>query len=294
MDWARRLLNVASEPMRTDQATKVRAFASILMIHLAARAWVAGFKADSIDTRYIVAASVLTLLMFAVFVGRWARPALIMATIVQLAIIAKTFPEVANHRYLETFCIAALASFDLSKSEERTTLLELLRWALVIVFFHTGVQKVLYGMYFDGQFLGYEIAASGRFALFFQGFLPAEEFERLRSLAPRRPGEGPFAVQSTLFLMMANGVWIFEMIAPAFMLWKRTRVWAAVLAISFTLSLQCGAREFMFALLFTNMALLFVPKAVNRWFIVPLSLIYLYFILLATGLVAWAPQMVFN
>lgn len=294
MDWATRMLSAAAEPVRSDQLTKVRAFASILMIHLAGRFWISAFKAGYVDSRYLVAAIVLTVLLLAVLAGKCVRPALAAATVVQLVIIATTFPEVSNHRYLETLCVGALACFDLSKSEERSTLLEFLRWSLVIVFFHTGLQKLIYGTYFDGQFLAYEIAVSDRFAMLFQYFLPAEEFERIRSLGGRVPGAGPFAVQSAFFLVISNGVWILEMIVPPFMLWRKTRVAAILIAISFTLGIQCGAREFNFALLFTNIGLLFLPGAINRWFIVPFALVYTYLIFQAAGLLDWLAPMVFN
>lgn len=293
-NWPQRILSFASEPLNSEQEAKLRAFASILMIHLSSRAWIGALGTDPINLRYVAFAIPLTLAMMAVLLGRHVRAALFLATLTQLVICITTFPEIANHRYLETLCIAALRSFDLSKSEERATLLEFLRWSLVIVLFHTGLQKLMYGTYFDGQFLGYATATSDRFALFFQFFMPSEELERLQSQVPLEPGSGPFAVPHLTFLVISNAVWIFELAVPLLMLWSRTRTWATIAAIAFTLSIQMGAHEFMFGLLFTNMGMLFFTRAYNRWLVVPLAVAYLYLILATIGVAPWPEGMFIN
>ena len=49
----------------------------------------------------------------------------------------------------------------------------------------------------------------------FRLFLPIEEFSRLANSYPNRLGAGPFRVESPLFLLVSNGVWVFELLARA-------------------------------------------------------------------------------
>ncbi len=300
LTFSTRILNVAGESWTPDQDKKVRVFLSLLLIHLVARAWISFLKFHAVGadaTVYMVVATLLTISAVGVLAGYQMRAALVLAAVAQIGMLVSIFPQISNHGFIEGYCIVLVASFDLSKKEDRGMLLDVLRWSVAIIFFHTGLQKLWYGTYFDGQFLAYQVALSDRFADFFQYFLPAEEFERIRALRYTWPDEGPFAVSSPLFLVMSNAVWIFELFAPVFMLWRRTRVVAITAAILFTLGIQFGAHEIMFGLLFTNLAFLFYPAAINRFLIIPMLLAYAYFVLVAARLETFSwllPETFFN
>ena len=89
--------------------------------------------------------------------------------------IGLTMPLTANHVFLEFFCLGLLASLDESEDRERGVLLAALCWLTVIFLFYSGLQKLLYGRYFDGQFLGYVTATEDRFALVFKYLMPVDE-----------------------------------------------------------------------------------------------------------------------
>jgi uncharacterized membrane protein YphA (DoxX/SURF4 family) len=275
---AKRFLEVAADDHEPETDSLLWAFAVILLIHVSARAWV---EVDGLEIRHWLGRVLLPVCLLAVVTRRGERPALVIAAGVLVFSIGQTFPLSANHLFLEALSLLAVASFDLRKSEQRTVLLQTLRWGTAIVLFHTGLQKILYGSYFDGRFLGYEIARTHRFSQLFGLLIPPDEFSRLRGLSVDSVGVGPFSVDSLPFLLMSNSVYLFELSAPFFLLWRRTRRWAAVAAIVFLCSIQMGARELMFGFLFLNLLFLYLPPRVNRRAIVPLAVVYLVLVALS-------------
>ena len=62
-----------------------------------------------------------------------------------------------------------------------------------------------------------------------------------------------------LLVLASNSVWLAELVLPAMLLWQRTRVLGAVASALFVFSIQLVARETMFALLYSQLALLVLP-----------------------------------
>lgn len=198
--------------------------------------------------------------------------------------LALTFPLTNNHWFLELYAVALLA---LAGAGGRDAPLVLcgLRWLTALVLFQTGVQKVLYGHYFSGDFLAFMVGRGERFAALFEWVLSAAEAARLQGYQPLHEGAGPYRVAQPLFVALSNAVWIAELALPFGLLWRRTRIPAAAAALAFVLALQLGARELGFALLFANLLLLFAPAGWARRGL-PLLLAVLALALAAT---AWAP-----
>ncbi|HEX6130869.1 MAG TPA: hypothetical protein VF044_04010, partial [Actinomycetota bacterium] len=65
-------------------------------------------------------------------------------------------------------------------------------------------------------------------------------------------------------LVLSNAVWVAEIVIGALLLPRPTRTVAAVLAVALVLGIQLAARELGFAILFTNLLLVFLPPAVAR------------------------------
>jgi hypothetical protein len=210
----------------------------------------------------LLAAMIVTVLSIAALWPRWTRPAACGVALVLFGKVLATFPVTSNHAFLELLAVGLLACFDPKRREERALALQTARWGVVIVLFYSGLQKVLYGTYFDAQLLGSFIALKPTFAEALGPFLPHAELARLSAL-PIRAGVGPFAVGSTLVVFMSNAVYAFEMIAPFFLLWRPTRASAAVAVIIFTALLQTAAREVLFGTLFVGLLLLFPRRAFN-------------------------------
>lgn len=289
---AMRLLDLADEDDCRAQPITLRAFRLFLLFHVATRTWFWFLREPHDDTVFRVAlAALLTLCALLALRPRWARRATVAAAAVLACKLVDSFPSTSNHFFIEILCVALLAAFDADSPEERALCLLTLRWVVVLVLFWTGMQKVLYGTYFDGQFLGFSIATRGSFADLFQWILPAEELQRLRGLRPIGVGSGPFALQSPLGWLVSNGVYVFEIVAPALLLVRRTRPWAAAAVIAFTVMIEVGAREFLFGALFINLLLLFFSRPVNRALLPAFAVFYVWMIGVRLG---WLPTVAFN
>lgn len=202
------------------------------------------------------------------FFPRHAPRATRLAAILLALHIVLTFPVTANHVFLEFVCLGLLALLDETDDAEGSLLMQSLRWVVVTFFFYSGLQKLLYGRYFDGQFLGYVVAVEpgNRFDALFRHFMPAAERERLLSFhpppqAPIEYGAGPFSVDSPLFLAVSNGVYVFEMAAATLLLFARTRPAAVIASVAFIVAIEAGARELVFGMLMINLLLLFLEGA---------------------------------
>jgi len=206
----------------------------------------------------------LATLAFAIGLRRdWVRPALALTVAIMLWKLAVTFPMSSNHFMIELLNLLLLLSLDPRSPDERALLLVASRSITAIVIFHTGLQKLLYGTYFQGQFLAFSIATKESFGEAFRLALPAEEFSRLVHSHPKRLGAGPFLVQSPFFLLISNSVYVFELLSPLLLLLRKTRTLATLAVIVFMAFVQYGARELFFGLLLVQLLLLFLPGAWN-------------------------------
>ncbi len=165
------------------------------------------------------------------------------------------FPHVANHSFLMLFCLLGLTLFATDSVEDQALLLAGLRWLAVIVLFWSGVQKLLHGQFFEGEFLAQRIAIDPRYASFFSLVMP-EEVARLRGLPPT----GPFVLQSGIGLVISNLTYLTEIALGLILLLGRSLrplAWAA--AALLIVGIQLGAREFYFGVAMLQILVLFAP-----------------------------------
>ncbi len=289
MNGWRRILALPGAEGGADQIAVLRAFELILLMHVTTRIWLWALRpyVPAGDAKLLVVITV-TVVALAALKRNWARPAAAMIALILFGKMLATFPAASNHSLLELAGVTLLALLDRQLPEERSILQQALCWMVAIVLFSSGLQKVLYGTYFDAQFLGAFIALKPSFAQAFGSLLPAAELSRLQSL-PMSEGAGPFAVDSVAVVVLSNAVYAFEMAAPAFLLWSRTRAFGMLAAIVFTVALQTAARELLFGGLLVNMLLLFAPRANLQ--VLPLFALF-YAGLLAMRLLA--PEVYFN
>ncbi len=185
-----------------------------------------------------------------------------------LAAIVWLFPTVSNHFFLVFFCLLLLSILDLEREAEALLGLQACRWLTLIVLFYTGVQKLLYGTYFKAQFLSWLIAHDSRFEIAFGWILPAQEAQRLAALADTA---GPFGSEWWPLIAISNFVYLFELIAPALLLYRPTRSFAVAATVLFMVAIETGARELLFGCVFLNMLFLFTRKS---WYRVLLPLTF--------------------
>ncbi len=175
-----------------------------------------------------------------------------------LAAIVWLFPTVSNHFFLVFYCLLLLSILDLDRPREALLGLQACRWLTLVLFFYTGVQKLLYGTYFHAQFLSWTIAHDDRFSAAFGMILPPSEAQRLAALAE---SAGPFGSEWWPLVAISNFVYLFELIAPVLLLYRPTRSAAIAATVVFLVAIEIGAHEYYFARVVLNTLFLLTRKS---------------------------------
>jgi hypothetical protein len=221
--------------------------------------------ARTADGGIVVSAAVLTLTLGCALLC-WARPALVppaMALLVGVSIaeVWINWPGAANHLYLFVLIAAIGATFRSTNEREQAVAVASWTGLALIVFFLTGLQKLLHGTYFNGQFMGIYVEVKSGFGWFIALIAP-EELTYYETLVEVGVGTGPYDTHSPVVRVLSNSVWVFEMAAPLALLWARWRIVWLVASMVFVLSIQFAAREFIFGLAFSSLLSLMLPM---RW-----------------------------
>lgn len=231
----------------------------------AAHAWVSFSRNEvtSLRSLLLVAAVILTTCLLGSF---WSvtrtRAAWLAFAVCALRIVA-TWPHAYNHLVLETLLLAAVAGLRPDDAHEDRLLLQCCRWLAAIVLFWSGVQKVLHGCYFEGQFLALTAATNVSFATPL-AWIAADEIERLRQLLPLRAGAGPFTFTSPALVLASNLVWISEIALGLALLQTSLRKPAALSALIVLVTIQIVAHELVFGFWMALLLALVAPARAFR------------------------------
>ncbi|MDG2307106.1 MAG: hypothetical protein P8R42_21145 [Candidatus Binatia bacterium] len=276
-------LAVAEEGRPALVGPKIDGLRKFLLLFGAARSWLwLIFNANMDVGLLVIAALLLTACATLAWVPRWAHVAPRIAVPLLFVELVGNFPFADNHFVLELLVVSLLALVGRDGDGESAVLQGIL-WVTAIVLFQTGLQKVLHGQYFGGEFLAFMVGRGDRFGDVFGWMLSPEEVVRLAAHDPLRSGEGPYRVESTKFVLASNAVYVAEMILAPLLVWKRTRTVAAIVALAFVVVIQTGAREIGFALVFVNLLLLFTPSDLIRKLVPVFGIFLLWVVLAAAG-----------
>lgn len=264
-----RMLDWTVDPDGVDPAPDLRAARTLLLAHWCVQGWAWWLRPlpipFTIPPACALALAFLLALALAATFTRWARTACRIALVPTLLACAWTLPGTPNHTLFAALLLALFAWLDTEEGEDAALLLRGLRWMVVIVFFYAGLQKVLHGLYFRGEFLAWMIGQGvDRWAAVFGWMLPAGELERLQSYPRYLVDAGPYRVASPFFLAVSNGVWIGELALAVGLCIRRLRIAAALGSIALVFSIQAAPREFMFALLYSQLLVIFLPAGWQR------------------------------
>ena len=277
----------AGEEPSTRGARKVDAFRIFLMMHLAVRGWVT-IEPHARGSAYAFACA-MTACFAASFVPKLARHATIAAALLMAGKLALTLPGASNHLFVECVLIALAALLDGRDATEREIFARACKWLALIVLFYSGLQKLLYGTYFRGQFLAFTTAQVDTFTTFFAHLLPDGELARLRSHSPLDPAAGPYRVDAPLFLLVSNASYVLEMLCPVLLLVRRTRAIGVLATLALVLGIELAAREVFFGMLFVQTVLLFRTDDLNRKLLPVAGALYAYFLAMRLGVLpAWS------
>jgi hypothetical protein len=273
-----------------SEPRKVRAFQIILSLTICAEYWVKALNAwHELFPIEFAALAAATLLATVVVQGRWRRAGLAGFALLQLGYVWAHFPHTGNHRYLELVFAALLAFLRDDDDDEVRLTLRSLRWMVVVVLFFSGVQKLVHGYYFRGQFLAHSMWRDW-FRTALGPLLPAEELERLTSYVVA-VGDGPYLVSSPGFVAISNAVWILEIALAVLLIPRVTRGVAWIAVCLFVVATEAVAREFMFGVEFVAAITLFARGDATRRLVVPAAVVLGVFVLMRLGVL---PEVLFN
>lgn len=252
---------------------KLVALRRLVLLTLACEAWVAiGYHPYSASP-VLSAASATVFTLCAVLGWRaiFARRAVLVALVLEVVVIASTFPHNANHQYMAALflwliLLADDERFSLAEgavSAARTGLvvssLQSVRWIVLVGLAWAGVMKIVSGYWFGGEYLAYRIAIDPHFAWAFGPMLGEGEIAELVSLG-NRVGAGPFRTDSITLALISNLTWVAEILLPIGLLFAWSRRAAVFLSLGLMFAIQMGAREIFFAGMMVGGLLLFFDR----------------------------------
>jgi hypothetical protein len=271
---------------------KTTAFRALLLGIIAVELWDRALRSSGQPGYpvHLLLALLASLCAGAVVAHRAVRPATAIVAAIVAVDFAWQFPASANHHYLELLCLGLLLLLREEVEEEVRLLAVALRWLLVIGVFYAGLQKLLYGYYFGGEFLAFTIPQNPRFALVLEPLMSAAEFERIRALSIVE-GAGPFRVDSPGFIAASNLAYLAELLLPLLLLLRRTRALGVLLVVGYFAVIETAAREVFFGGIMVGLALLFWPgEAIRR----ALPIFYAALAYLLAVIFGWLPGWVFT
>jgi len=246
-----------------DEArSKVRGFRLFLLALIAVEAWeraarLAGAEGTGLA---LLLAAVATLAAGAAWRPAWTTGATALTAAVVAVDFVSQFPANPNHQYLQAVLLALLLLLRASRDDEVTRLAAGLRWLLLVALFYAGLQKLLYGYYFDGEFLAWTVTQNQRFAAVVGRLMPAAELERLSHLVMQE-GAGPFRVDSAFFALASNLAYGAELVLPVLLLLPATRKLAVFGTLAYFAAIESAAREVFFGGMMAALVLCFGPPA---------------------------------
>ena len=265
--------------MQGDEAGlhgRLQTFARFLLIHLATRDLIRSLEGNTAHQPWAIGFGLCFLLSLH---PTTFRPALWGALALGTWKFADIFPGNSNHFFLEYLCLLFMGLINWSRDDDRHSLIRALRWIPVLVLFWSGVNKIVYGTYFNGAFLASVIGQRG-FESVFGMLLPAEELKTLLATT----GRGPYQFSAWPGILASNAVYMGEILAASLLLIPRTRALGLAFALVVVAGIELGARELMFGLLVTNLLALFLAGRVGQRILLGSAAAYAILILGKIGL----------
>lgn len=252
--FVERLVSLTADDYVAHLPSQLSAFASILLIHLASRDMVLYLEGQ--PSWRLWHALWFGLCFAASFFPAYRRFAYYGAAAMMTFKFVWEFPFNSNHSMIELVCILFIAMAYRPDRANLAVLSRSLRWLPIIVFFFSGMQKMLAGTYFDGSFLAFSVVSDTDFRTSFQWLLPEAEFARLQAIEP----PGPYLFELMYPVVLSNLAYIGEIVVAGLLLMKRTRLIGLIGSMVMIVGIEFVARELFFGVLFANLVLLHAPR----------------------------------
>ena len=200
------------------------------------------------------------LLSFAPF--RFIRISKLLAPVAVAIEMTQRFPVNDNHTWLETVILVLFLLMDFKQPTQRELFVAMGRWIMTLLMFHSALQKILHGEFFNGMFLA-TLVNERRPKPFLEILLGSEEFDALRRTLENGL-ESPIALHSPFALALSNLVYLAELFVAVLLLAKPTRAVGAKLGVLVLLAIEAVARVLPFGFLALNLLALFFPLTWRR------------------------------
>ena len=179
----------------------------------------------------------------------------LLGVIPTVALFTSHKPALGNHAALESLLLLAVAVALPITAARAAPIAALFRWSCILLFLHSGLQKMVYGAYWNGAFLARRIH-DDRFAWVLDLALPDAEFQALQTADPL----GPMLLESAGGLLLSNAVYLSEIACAVLLLIPATRRLGLIASVLTVIGIEVVAREVGFGLMFVLMLLLFRPQ----------------------------------
>ena len=251
---------------------KLRAFGVLLSLVVCTEYWTKYLnRVDEVGLASIVALAIATLRTGLVLLGRARRPVFAGLALLQIWYVVRLFPMAGNHMYLEVGFFGLLALLEDDDGPEQVLLLRSLRFMTVIVLFYSGLQKLLHGYWFRGQFLAWALW-SDSFQTALEPLFEPHAFAQL-STSSWSAGDGPFLATSLSLVVLSNAIWIAELTLAALLIPRATRTVAWIATCGLILAMEVVTRELMFGVEFAAAVLLFARGNALRRSVLPFAVL---------------------
>jgi hypothetical protein len=235
-----------------------RRFAQTFVLFCAAQAWV--LARTTAGRGWLAYAVFVSACLAGAFDRRFFRAALASTFGAVVLLAAWRFPLTANHLYLQCFVALLLVVTSFDDDSQTTALVSALQKVLIGVFFWSGAQKIVYGAYFDGSFLCWNLVKGTHDAWKWVAnvVLPAQELGNVARAHVTNECRfvTPFA------LVLSNSVYVSELVCAAVLLHPRARARGAIAVAVVLVAIEIVMSEWVFAAFAANLLLLF---AAPRW-----------------------------
>jgi len=236
---------------------------------------------DQLSEVYLRQLGIASVLCVAALFVRLRRAAFAALAVVHTVLVAREFPATGNHAYLEIVLCGFGALLDPAVPSERTLYLRAARALVLIIFFWSGLQKLVNGYWTNGLYLAFALRTPSYRAVLWP-LVPAGELDRLASLGVEA-GSGPYTPAAPALVAVSNATWMLEIALAPLLAWRPTRVVAALAAMALITAIEVGAREVFFGLVFLDCLLLFLPAGVQRAAVVGVVLALAALVLVRLG-----------
>jgi hypothetical protein len=267
VQWIRTLVARAGSDPPPLRDSKRQSFETLLIAGLVSESWrthaqlfFAGNASPLADAAPL---ALTTLAGLAAVPARTRRVGLGALFALQLAAVVASFPQTANHAYLQCELLALLLFLDPRVDAEQELAQGALRWIFLAVFVWAGLQKLVHGYYFRGEYFAFYLDVRS-FDSLLRHFISDAELARFGPSLARTAGSGPYRFESLPMIALSNLGYVAELGIPVLLLaprWRRVAVCLGVVFLCFTEAL---ARELHFGALYLSGLLLFWPGDANR------------------------------